>query len=93
MIQHLRVKIHHPRITIYHLNSHDSSPRQLRLQSIRYQCPKLWNEVFKKGFIQVDNEKNNNIKLSEIKTKKGFNNVLKKYFLHSYTIELDVYFY
>ena len=63
------------------------------LQSIRYQCPKLWNEVFKKGFIQVDNDKNNNVKLSDIKTKKGFNNVLKKYFLHSYSIELEVIFY
>ena len=63
------------------------------LKSIRYQCPKQWNEVFKKGIIQVDSDKDNNIKLSDIKTKKGFNNVLKKYFLHSYTIEPDVYFY
>ena len=63
------------------------------LQSIRFQCPKLWNEVFKKGFLQVDDEKKNNIKLSDIKTKKGFNNVLKKYFLHSYTIEPEVIFY
>ena len=63
------------------------------LQSLRYQCPKLWNEVFKKGLIQVDDDKNNCIKLSDIKTKKGFNNVLKKYFLHSYTIELEVIFY
>ena len=63
------------------------------LKSIRYQCPKLWNEIFKKGFIQVDDDKTNNIKLSDIKTKKGFNNVLKKYFLHSYTIELEVIFY
>ena len=63
------------------------------LKSLRYQCPKLWNKVFKKGFIQVDDDKNNNIKLSDIKTKKGFNNVLKKHFLHSYTIELEVIFY
>ena len=63
------------------------------LQSIRYQCPKQWNEVFKKGIIQVDSDKDNKIKLTDIKTKKGFNNVLKKYFLHSYTIEPDVYFY
>ena len=27
------------------------------LQSIRYQCPKLWNKFFKKGFIQVDDDK------------------------------------
>ena len=63
------------------------------LQSIRYQCPKLWNKVFKKGFIQVDNDKKNNIKLSDIKTKKGFNNIPKEHFLHSYTIELEVIFY
>ena len=63
------------------------------LQSIRYQCPKLWNKFFKKGFIQVDDDKKNNIKLSDIKTKKGFNSVLKKHFLHSYTIELEVIFY
>ena len=63
------------------------------LKSLRYQCPKLWNEVFKKGLIQVDDDKNNSVKLSDIKTKKGFNSVLKKYFLHSYTIELEVIFY
>ena len=63
------------------------------LKSIRYQCPKLWNNVFKKGSLQVDEDKNNNIKLSDIKTKKGFNNVLKKYFLHSYNIEPEIIFY
>ena len=63
------------------------------LHSIRYQCPKLWNKVFKKGFIQVDDDKKNNIRLSDIKTKKGFSSVLKKYFLHSYTIEPEVIFY
>ena len=63
------------------------------LQSIRYQCPKLWNEIFKKGFIQVDNDVKNNIKLSDIKTKKGFKNILKKSFFHSYIIEPEVIFY
>ena len=63
------------------------------LQSLRYHCPKLWNKVFKRGIIKVDNDKKNNVKLSDIKTKKGFNNVLKKYFLHSYTIERAVVFY
>ena len=61
------------------------------LKSIRYQCPKLWNEVFKKGFIQIDDDKENNVKLCDIKSRKGFNNVLKKYFL--YSIELEVIFY
>ena len=63
------------------------------LKSIKYQCPKLWNKVFKKGIIQIDDDKTNAIKLSDIKSRKGFNNVLKKYFLHSYTIELEVIFY
>ena len=63
------------------------------LNSIRYQCPKLWNKVFKTGIIQVDEDKNKNIRLSDIKTKRGFNVALKRYFLHSYTIELEVVFY
>ena len=63
------------------------------LKSIKYLCPKLWNKVFKKGFLQIDDDKSNVIKLSDIKTRKGFNNVLKKYFLHSYTIEPEVIFY
>ena len=61
------------------------------LNSIRYQCPKLWNKIFKTGILQVDEDKN--IKLSDIKTRKGFNTALKRYYLHSYTIELDVIFY
>ena len=63
------------------------------LRSIQYQCPKLGNKVFKKGLLQIDDDKTNVIKLSDIKTRKGFNNVLKKYFLHSYTIEPEVIFY
>ena len=63
------------------------------LKSIRYLCPKLWNEVFKKEFIQIDDDNENNVKLCDIKSRKGFNNVLKKYFLYSYTIELEVIFY
>ena len=47
----------------------------------------------KKVYKKVDNDKTHNVKLSDIKTKKGFNNVLKKYFLHSYTIEPEVIFY
>ena len=63
------------------------------LKSIRYRCPKLWNEVFKKGFIQIDDDKEKNVKLCDIKSRKGFNNALKKYFLCSHTIELEVIFY
>ena len=40
------------------------------VNSIRYQCPKLWNKVFKTGIIQVDEDKKKNIRLSDIKNKK-----------------------
>ena len=42
------------------------------LQSIRYQCPKLWNEVFKKGFIQVDNDKKKQYKIIRYKDEERF---------------------
>ena len=63
------------------------------LDSIRYQCPKLWNSMFESGDIQIDNDKHNNIKIGQIRSKKGFNNILKKHFLHSYSIEPDIFYY
>ena len=63
------------------------------LESIRFQCAKLWNKMFKNGNIQVDDDNKNNVKLSNIKSRNSFNNTLKKHFLHSYTIEPDVIFY
>ena len=63
------------------------------LDSTRYHCPKLWNTIFKKGEINIDNDKTNNIKLTKIRTKKYFNRTMKKHFLHSYTIDpLFVYY-
>ena len=63
------------------------------LQSIRFHCAKLWNLKFKYGSIQVDDNKKNNVELSKIKNKNSFNNILKKHFLHSYTIKPEVIFY
>ena len=63
------------------------------LHSIRFHCTKLWNLKFKYGSIQVDDDKKNNVKLSNIKNKNSFNNILKKHFLHSYSIEPEVIFY
>ena len=63
------------------------------LVSIKYQCAKLWNSMFKFGEINVDDDKNNNKKVVEIKSKKSFNSILKRHFLYSYTIETDVVYY
>ena len=63
------------------------------INSISYQCATLWNKYFKKGDIKVDEDKKNNVKLSKIKNKKSFNWILKKHFLHSYTIVPTVVFY
>ena len=63
------------------------------IDSIRYHCATLWNKYFKKGEINVDDDKNNNVKLVKIRNKKSFNWILKKHFLHSYTINQKVIFY
>ena len=63
------------------------------INSISYKCATLWNKYFKKGEINVDEDKQNNVKLSKIKNKKSFNWILKKHFLHSYTIVPTVVFY
>ena len=63
------------------------------IDSIRYKCASLWNKFFKNGEIKIDEDKKNNKKLSEMKNKKSFNWILKKHFLHSYTIVPTVIFY
>ena len=50
-------------------------------QSIRYTCPKLWNETFKTGTIRVNNLKEKDIPVSKIKTIHNFKNALKRYYL------------
>ena len=61
--------------------------------SLRYQCAKLWNKIFKTGEIQIEADKSNNVKLAKISSVKGFNETIKKYFLYSYTVESDFIFY
>ena len=58
-------------------------------QSIRYQCAKLWNDVFKNGGIQIKDkrENNNHISLSKINNIFNFKNALKKHFTHMYSVE------
>ena len=63
------------------------------IDSIRYECASLWNKIFQNGEIKIDEEKKNNKKLSRIKNKKSFNWILKKHFLHSYTVVPTVIFY
>ena len=63
------------------------------INSIIYQCATLWNKYLKKCEIKVDDDNKNNVKLSKIKNKKSFNWILKKHFLHSYTIVPTIVFY
>ena len=63
------------------------------LGSIKYHCAKLWNSMFKYGDIQVNDDKNNNIKVVAIKNKKSLNSILKRHFLYSYSTETDVVYY
>ena len=56
-------------------------------KSIKYSCPKLWNETFKTGTIQIDVDRKKDIKLSSIETTNNFKNTLKKHFLYKYSLE------
>ena len=56
-------------------------------KSLKYHCAILWNQIFKNDLIYVDGNKDNNVKVSEIETKKRFNNVLKRHFLYKYSLD------
>ena len=56
-------------------------------QSLRYICPKLWNETFKTGVINVSNIKEKNIAVSKIKTIHNFKNALKRHYLFTYSFD------
>ena len=60
------------------------------IESLRYHCAKLWNSFFKTGLIKIDGV---DYKLSDIKNSKKLKSVLKRHFLHSYTIEQAVIFF
>ena len=55
--------------------------------TIRYHCAKLWNGMFKTGFIQVDADRTKDIHISKINNIHYFKKVVKKHFLYSYSIK------
>ena len=56
-------------------------------QSLRYLCPKLWNDTFKTGVILVSDIQKKNIPMSKIKTIHNFKNALKRSYLYLYSSE------
>ena len=56
-------------------------------QSLRYFCPKLWNETFKTGVISVSDVQKKNIPMSKIKTIHNFKNALKRHYLYLYSLK------
>ena len=61
--------------------------------SIKYHCAKLWNDMFPSGFIQIDDNSNNDIHLSKINNIHYFKKVMKKHFMHKYSSEDDDFIY
>ena len=55
--------------------------------SIRYQCAYLWNEIFRTGNIQVDENVTKNVNVVKMYSANSFKETLKKHYLFSYTIE------
>ena len=56
-------------------------------QSLRYHCPKLWNDTFKTGVVLVSDIQKKNIPMSKIKTIHNFKNALKRHYLFTYSLE------
>ena len=56
-------------------------------QSLRYLCPKLWNETFKTGVILVSDIQKKNIPMSKIKTIYNFKNALKRHYFYTYSLD------
>ena len=61
--------------------------------SIKYHCAKLWNDMFPSGFIQIDDNSNNDIHLSKINNIHYFKKVMKKHFMYKYSSEEDDFIY
>ena len=51
-------------------------------KSLRYLCPKLWNDTFKNGSIKISIDQN--VQLFNLKSTYGFKNSLKKHFIYKY---------
>ena len=64
-------------------------------KSVKYHCPKLWNDFFKNGSIQVKDmqEKNSQIHLNKIKSVHNFKNALKRHFIYQYSVEDEFIFF
>ena len=58
------------------------------IQSLKYTCAKLWNEYFTKG-ISINSDRKHNVSFNKIKSIHHFKKVLKKHFLHMYSLEDD----
>ena len=54
-------------------------------KSIKYQCPKIWNQTFKNGSLQTELDRTKDIKLDSIKTVNHFKKSLKRHYLYTYS--------
>ena len=52
---------------------------------IRYQCPKVWNHTFKNGTLQIELDRQKDIKLDSIETVNQFKKSLKRHYLYTYS--------
>ena len=55
-------------------------------KSLKFHCPVLWNDLFKKGYITVNENPSKNVSLQDIHCISHFNNILKKHFLFKYSL-------
>ena len=55
--------------------------------SLRYHCPQLWNSTFKTGSIQVNYDRNKDIKASKIMTVYNFKNAIKRHYFFKFLTE------
>ena len=54
-------------------------------KSLKYHCVKLWNVVLSNG-IPIDDNPDNDIFINNIFNPNQFKRIMKKHFLHSYTL-------
>ena len=56
-------------------------------KSLRYHCANLWNQTFKHGTIQINSNRQDDVKISEIETKNRFKKVMKAHYLYMHSLE------
>ena len=54
---------------------------------LRYHCANLWNQTFKHGTIQINSNRQDDVKISEIETKNRFKKVMKAHYLYMHSLE------